>query len=465
MPLRPSRFDESTPRLEYDLGGASLQFIRDGERLPIQLRAQADRLVRHMVERNAELGGVALCNHDELLDAVWPSDTSRSREELARLVWELRTKLQPLDADALVETERKRGYRLHAFPVDHTPTNRQSASRLSKRVLFSAAVLLVAGAAIGTFFGWRSAATTNAFSEFSLPQTGSRPIYIANGRGDALWFTEYDGNKIGRIAPSGAITEYPIPSPNCGPEGIAPGPDGNMWFAESNANAVAYITPAGSIVQFMLPHPNSRPESVVAGPGPAVWFTEDAHRIGRITSAGRIAEFNLPRRVTPGDIALGPDGNLWFDSAYIGPKLAVADQTIGRITPAGTFTLFTLPTKHSAPGGIAAGGGYLWDVETQAGKIARITTSGHVTEYPLGADVLPAAITAGRDGAMWFTEKAGNLIGEISSRGTIRTFHVPTPSSGPHGIAVTSNGAVWLTEIEASKIARLRAPTLPLSDA
>jgi DNA-binding winged helix-turn-helix (wHTH) protein len=39
-----------------------------------------------------------------------------SREELAKLIWELRKKLEPFGAEDLVENERRRGYRLHICP-------------------------------------------------------------------------------------------------------------------------------------------------------------------------------------------------------------------------------------------------------------------------------------------------------------------------------------------------------------
>ena len=39
-----------------------------------------------------------------------------TREELAKLFWELRKKLEPFGAGELVESERRRGYRLRTCP-------------------------------------------------------------------------------------------------------------------------------------------------------------------------------------------------------------------------------------------------------------------------------------------------------------------------------------------------------------
>lgn len=99
--------------LSYDTDEARLVLVRGGERHEIRIRAQAHRLVRYMVERNAAIGGApALCTHDELMEAVWGDEPMHTRVELARLVWELRRKLEPWGAEHLIENERRRGYRM-----------------------------------------------------------------------------------------------------------------------------------------------------------------------------------------------------------------------------------------------------------------------------------------------------------------------------------------------------------------
>jgi hypothetical protein len=99
--------------LDYDVEEARLVLVHVGERHEISIRAQAHRLVRYMVERNAAAGGVpTLCTHDELMHAVWADEALHSRVELAKLVWELRKKLAPFGAEQLIENERRLGYRL-----------------------------------------------------------------------------------------------------------------------------------------------------------------------------------------------------------------------------------------------------------------------------------------------------------------------------------------------------------------
>jgi hypothetical protein len=99
--------------LRYDVPGGRLFLVRGDHTEEIELRAQAHRLVRYMVERNAASGsGPALCTHEELMRAVWADEPLHTRVELARLVWELRRKLEPFQAEHLIENERRRGYRM-----------------------------------------------------------------------------------------------------------------------------------------------------------------------------------------------------------------------------------------------------------------------------------------------------------------------------------------------------------------
>lgn len=105
--------------LTYDPAEARLLLVRGEKRYEIQLRAQAHRLVRFMAERNATIGGgPALCTHEELIRAVWADEPLHTRAELAKLVWELRRALGPFGAAELIESERRRGYRLRTCPAD-----------------------------------------------------------------------------------------------------------------------------------------------------------------------------------------------------------------------------------------------------------------------------------------------------------------------------------------------------------
>jgi len=67
----------------------------------------------------------------------------------------------------------------------------------------------------------------------------------------------------------------------------------------------------------------------------------------------------------------------------------------------------------------------------------------------------PSGIAVGPDGALWFTEQSGDNIGRITTSGAFLEYPVPTPDSRPTGIAAGSDGALWFTETTSYKIGRI----------
>src|SRR5262245_50092700 len=115
------------------------------------------------------------------------------------------------------------------------------------RVLF-AALLVLLGMPIVAPFHVRAEGVT----EFSAAITaGSSPTYIAAGPDGNLWFTESQGNRVGRITPQGTVTEFSADiTAGSFPYGIAAGADGNLWFTEANGHRVGRITPQGAVTEF-----------------------------------------------------------------------------------------------------------------------------------------------------------------------------------------------------------------------
>ena len=141
----------------------------------------------------------------------------------------------------------------------------------------------------------------------------------------------------------------------------------------------------------------------------------------------------------PSGITAGPDGNLWFTEQQAGK--------IGRLTPAGVITEFTMPAPDGGPRAIAAGSdGNLWFTEYKANQIGRISPAGAVAEFPIPtAGSHPDAITAGADGNLWFTEISSHKIARITAAGVVTEFAVPQATSGLGGIAAGPDGNIWFT--------------------
>ena len=84
-------------------------------------------------------------------------------------------------------------------------------------------------------------ALSGKIREFAVPTASSFPEGITAGPDGNLWFTEIDGNNIGRITTAGVVTEFPVPTASSEPEGIAAGPDGNIWFTEFAVNKIGQL--------------------------------------------------------------------------------------------------------------------------------------------------------------------------------------------------------------------------------
>lgn len=235
--------------------------------------------------------------------------------------------------------------------------------------------------------------------EYPLPQPGSSPRIIAVGADNALWFSEHDGNRISRITAAGQIRSFAIPTPASQPRAIALGSDGAIWFGQFTGNKIGRLGVDGHLSEFALPTADSGPRALAAGPDGNIWFSMyRAGKIGRITPTGVITEFALPRPNSgPGDITVGADGALWFVELSGGMDGQVTEgNRVGRITTAGAVTEYLLPSTSPSPVNIALGpDGNIW--YTQGNRVGRVTLAGVITEFALGEGARGVGLTAGRD--------------------------------------------------------------------
>ncbi|MHB8896283.1 MAG: Vgb family protein, partial [Candidatus Geothermincolia bacterium] len=250
------------------------------------------------------------------------------------------------------------------------------------------------------------------------------------------------------------FTVVNIPTNGCWAMYVTPGADGAMWFSERAAGKIGRITVAGAVTEYDLPDPTCSPYGIITGPDGNMWFTEnDGNKIGKMSTAGVVlAEYNIPTANSkPWQIVPGPDGALWFTESNAGK--------IGRITTAGAITEYPLAAAGTLPMGITRGpDGALWFTEFLGGKIGRITTAAVITEFAIPtAGGNPVDLVTGPDGALWFTEETGNSIGRMTTSGAVTEFPVPTATCQPMGITSAPDGALWFTEFapSARKLGRI----------
>lgn len=260
-----------------------------------------------------------------------------------------------------------------------------------------------------------------------------------------------------------AITEFPLSPGN--PQDITLGPDGAMWFRDNcvgncSTGSINRITDSGIVTSYPV---NTYAGNPILGPDGAFWFTNNfTNKIERMTTSGVITDYSIPitpftpDRITgPVRIAVGSDGALWFTD-YGRSNSGDNYSNVGRITTSGDVTIYSLPgiPMNNQPYDITAGpDGALWFTEPNTNHIGRITVSGEISEYAVPTTNSGSYfLTAGSDGALWFSEQFVNKIGRITTSGNVTEYPVPNYSfeitSGP-------DGALWFTEPGGSAIGRI----------
>jgi virginiamycin B lyase len=231
-----------------------------------------------------------------------------------------------------------------------------------------------------------------AVTQFPVgPRSGggrSGSDHITSGPDGNLWFTEFFADRIARMTPGGVLTEFRLPGTDRAPRGIVTGPDGNLWFVESHFNhtAIGRITTKGVVTEFPLGGSFTdqlEPTDIVAAPDGNLWFNQPhglapQGEIGRITPKGAITLFPFPAGGRPNGIAVGADGNVWVTDN--------GGNAIARVSPAGAIRPFGLPRRNAQPHEITAGkDGRMWFTEG-GGRIASIGLK--VPEATLSSSVL-----------------------------------------------------------------------------
>lgn len=248
------------------------------------------------------------------------------------------------------------------------------------------------------------------------------------------------------LGPVGTITVYPAPTNLANVGGLTFGPDGSLWFTavgtSGAGNLIVRLNPNGSFSDYSVPSQFSGLGGITAGPDGSIWFTEtggatgvvatgarrgNIGKVGKITPTGVITEYSVPASETfLVGIATGPDHDLWVTDR--------AANKVYRVTVSGTVdAAFAIPTANSEPTSITVGpDGSLWLTESYAGKVARLTTAGAFTEFSLpNTSDVPVSIVAGPDGNLWVTESGRfgsggpGKVAKVTTSGAFTEYTVP----------------------------------------
>ncbi len=121
-------------------------------------------------------------------------------------------------------------------------------------------------------------------------------------------------------------------------------------------------------------------------------------------------------------------------------------------------TYVALPTKNASPTGVALDSqGTLWTTEEGGDAVARVTSSGQVSEIKLPRPGAPGlGIVRASDGSMWFTDRDANEVDRIAGDGVLLRVLLESGST-PLGICVGPLNSLWVTENGTNAVDRISA--------
>lgn len=312
-----------------------------------------------------------------------------------------------------------------------------------------------------------STSTQATFTRYPV-KTTTDPALLGLARGDTgsdFWFTESGANRLGKITAQGAITEYLLPLEGYAPNrGIANGPGDAIWFGyDPLTNQTPLFAPfyigyiaggSGKITLYELPNNLIVFISIgplVRGPNDTLWFgngTTTGGTLGRMTPDGHLTMYTLSS-VSGGlySLAFGPDGALWFDVFGTNGN----QNGIGRFTTPGDYTFYAVPEILNSDV-IAGTENDIWFSlgASNNNSIGRITTSGQLTRYYLPNHVVPNQIARLSNGTIAFSSLNPTAqIGLLTQKGDVQLFKMPESSVVNDMIYAGWANEVWFTIPEA----------------
>lgn len=318
--------------------------------------------------------------------------------------------------------------------------------------------VLAATVAVGLALSLGSAALAapiGALKQFRVPTANSQPRAITNGSDGNRWFTEGTEftsapPRIGRITPAGSITEFDANCESCILTDIVQGPANILYVTSNEPILLRFDVVTGTFLAPITIPDNNAVAGDLAVDGGDIWFTDfNNDSLWRYnTTAGQFTQFLLP--IQPSDVAIDSAGSAWFTAPF--------DNTINRLDPAtGTVQSFPVPDGLSPRQITIATDGQIWFtsrfVPQGVGRLDPI--SGEVTTFPTPSNPGPQGIAASPDGSIWFTQTTKGNIARIDNTGVI-TESKAVKGSEPFGITVAPNGDPWYTMMAANKIGTLQ---------
>jgi streptogramin lyase len=358
-------------------------------------------------------------------------------------------------------------------------------------------LLIAAIAALTMLLGLTQQAAALPLTIFhsSLPE-GCEPEHLVFGPSDSFWFV-IRGCEVGRnLEELSAVGKLPIahPTPRLFlrlkklPNDLTVGPEGNLWLSESSVDErdlpkIGRLTPAGQLTQFDTPTEagpgyalHEQPHQIIPGPENDLWFIANgtgANVLARITPEGVVSQFPAPRISRGGEtiskadevplaLATAANGNLWMGEP-------LEEGTVGLVEPGGVIK--QVITGEPRSGVVANETGYptvgtpdggLWFREHEAFTL--LSPAGvvltRIKSEGIGRGFGGPLVTT-RDGVLWASEQvAGEVLERVTSSGEVGQITFCGANETPEQMAVGPEGDLWFSARSGSDFGRLDLPQL-----
>jgi virginiamycin B lyase len=268
------------------------------------------------------------------------------------------------------------------------------------------------------------------------------PTGVVAATDGSMWFFDGSAGRIGRLTSGGKTTFFTLPTEFLAgispPYDLVAGVNGDAWF--SGQAEVGHIDSAGKMSFFNLTDfDEGSAQEFVVGPGGDASFltggeislgTNAPSEIGHIDPAGTLEKISTGD-VTPGLIAIGPGGDLYFagsDSQY--------NTVLGSVTPGGVVS--TVGITFGITQMLTGRDGSLW-MDTDGGSLVHVATG--LEPEVVGNSVFSPVVTQTSDGSIWFATSDANPLGRIGPSGAMSEYSVPVNPGEPALESIVSDGA------------------------
>ena len=241
------------------------------------------------------------------------------------------------------------------------------------------------------------------FTEWVMPQLGSRVRDPMQHEDGSIWYAGQYGNILGRFDPrTGKAKEWQLP-PKAMPHTVQLDNKGRPWYSGNKNGTVGRLDPeSGKYTVYNMPDPKSDPHTIAFDKNGMMFFSfQAANLIGRLNpETGEIKVVSAPNpRSQPYDVRIAEDGTVWVSCNARGCFLKVNPVTM-------EVTEIPFPLGGSTRRFIIAPDGMIWFNNSNRGGIGRFNPkTGEFKEWqsPSGPTSHPYG-AAWLDGAYWYNE-------------------------------------------------------------